>query len=129
MKSNRKIVMIILILLVVLLMVGVAFAYVYVETDIFRTDKEMFFTYFAQLSSEEDGFVDNRIKVFNEKKQQSPYENSGKITIEMNYPDEELSKIIEKVNELAIRFSGKVNSANQQVEQNIDIDYGNGKGL
>jgi len=125
MKSSKKIVMVILILLVVLLMVGVAFAYVYVATDVFRTDKEMFFTYFAQLTSEEDGFVDKRIKVFNEKKEQSAYENSGEITVNMQYPDEELSNIIEKVNDLAIRFSGKVDTANNKVEQNIEVDYGN----
>ena len=125
MKSSKKIVMVILILLVVLLMAGVAFAYVYVATDIFRTDKEMFFTYFAQLTSEEDGFVDKRIKLFNEKKQQSAYENSGEITVSMQYPDEDISKIVEKVNDLAIRFSGKVDKANNKVEQNIEVDYGN----
>lgn len=125
MKSSKKIVMVILILLVVLLMVGVAFAYVYVATDVFRTDKEMFFTYFAQLTSEEDGFVDKRIKLFNEKKKQTAYENFADITVNMQYPDEELSDIIEKVNDLAIRFSGKVDRSNNKVEQKIEVDYGN----
>lgn len=124
MKSGKKIIVAIIIVLILLLMVGCAFAYMYIATDIFRTDKELFLTYFAQITSE-DGFVDKRIQEFSDKKKQVAYENSGEIATQVQYPDESMSHIIEKVNELAIRFSGKVDSVNQKVEQNIQVDYGN----
>lgn len=122
--KSKKIIVVIIILLVLLLMVGGAFAYVYVATDIFRTDKEMFLTYFAQITSD-DGFIDKRINEFYKKKTQNAYENLGEITVEAEYPDEDFDKVIDKVNDLAIRFSGKVDTINQKVEQNIEVDYGN----
>lgn len=137
MKSSKKIGIIIIVLLVLLLMVGAAFAYVYVATDILRTDKEMFFKYLTQITAEENGFLDKRIDTFLEKKTQTAYENSGEITTQVVLPEEmkeelifieeitSLEEILEKVNDLAIRFSGKVDSINQKVEQNIQVDYGN----
>ena len=125
MKSGKKIIgAIIIIALILLLMVGGAFAYIYIKTDIFKTNKELFFTYFAQITAK-DGFLDQRIQQFNEKKSNTPYENSGKITVGVEYPDDSMDKIIEKVNDLSIRFSGKTDALNQKVDQKIEIDYGN----
>lgn len=124
MKNSKKIIVAVIVLLILLVMVGVAFAYVYVATDVFRTDKELFFTYFAQITSE-DGFADKRIQEFNEKKKQTPYENSGEIIANVQYPDESMEKVIEKVNDLSIKFSGKTDLQNQKVEKNIEVDYGN----
>lgn len=124
MKSSKKIIVAIIIVLILLLMVGGAFAYVYVATDILKTDKELFFTYFTQITAD-DGFIDSRIQQFNEKKSNTPYENSGKITVGVEYPDDSMDKVIEKVNDLSIRFSGKTDALNQKVDQKIEIDYGN----
>lgn len=123
--KSKKIIVPIIIILIILLMAGAAFAYVYTATDILKSDRELFFKYFEQITSE-DGFVDKKIDSYNEKKKQTPYENSGEVTVDVQYPDEEMNKIIEKVNELAINFSGKIDSVNQKVEQNIVVDYGNG---
>ena len=125
MKSGKKIIgAIIIIALILLLMVGGAFAYIYIKTDIFKTNKELFFTYFTQITAD-DGFIDSRIQQFNEKKSNTPYENSGKITVGVEYPDDSMDKVIEKVNDLSIRFSGKTDALNQKVDQKIEIDYGN----
>lgn len=123
MKSGKKIVVAILIVLILILIAGGAFAYVYMATDLLKTDEELFYKYFAQISSE-DGFIDNRIQEFNNKKEQTPYENSGEITVGAKYPEESLEKIIKKVNELSIRFSGKKDKLSEKVEQNIEVDYG-----
>lgn len=131
MKSGKKIIVAIISVLILLLMVGCAFAYMYIATDIFRTDKEMFFTYLAQITTEENGFLDNRINSYFEKKTQTAYENSGEITAKVELPEEmkeempSIEDILGNVNDLAIRFSGKVDSVNQKVEQNIEVDYGN----
>ena len=122
--KGKKIVSIIIVLLILLLIAGGAFAYAYIATDIFKTDKEMFFKYFSQITAE-DGFIEKGIVDFEKKKMQTAFENSGEITVDVKYPDEDMDDIIEKVNELSIKFSGKMDSTNQKAEQNIKVDYGN----
>ena len=87
MKNSKKIIVPIIIVLMLLVAAGCAFAYVYMATDLLKSDQEMFFKYFAQITSE-DGFIDGRIEKYNEKKQQNPYENSGEITFNVEYPEE-----------------------------------------
>lgn len=122
--KGKKIVSIIIVLLILLLIAGGAFAYAYIATDIFKTDKEMFFKYFAQITAE-DGFIEKGIVDFEKKKKQTPYKNSGEITINLEDPGELDEKILGKLNELVIRFDGQIDSVNQKAEQNIEIDYGN----
>lgn len=125
MKSGKKILVVIMVMLMLLLIAGGAFAYVYMATDILKTDGELFFKYFAQITSSEEGFIEKGIKDFNEKKNQTPYENSGELTVIAEAPEGISEAIIDKVNELKISFSGKVDSVNQKVNQNIEVDYGN----
>lgn len=124
MRNSKKIIIPILVILILLLIAGGAFAYVYMATDLLKTDKEVFFKYFSQITAE-DGLIDKRINDFNEKKKQNSYKNNGEITAEVEYPDESLSQIIEKIKDLSIRFEGQVDNVNQNLEQNIKIDYGN----
>lgn len=123
MKRGKKILVVIMIILILLLLAGGAFAYVYMATDILKTDKELFFKYFAQITSE-DGFIDQRITDFTEKKKQNAYENSGNISVNAQLA-EDLGISTEKLNDLSISFKGKVDPLNEKVEQNIEIDYGN----
>ena len=124
MNKGKRIVVAILIILILLLLAGGAFAYVYIATDLLRTDKEMFFKSFAQITVE-DGFINKGINDFNEKKKQMPFDNSGKITFGVEYPEEELENVVDKVNDLSITFSGKSDFNNEKIEQNIQVDYGN----
>ena len=129
MKKGNKIVVAIIVILIILMLAGGAFAYLYVATDVFKSDRDMFFAYWGQLISE-DGFFDKRIEKFYEKKTQSAFENSGEILAEVELPEEieqemNSEKIIEKVNNLAIKFSGKVDETNKKIEQDVVIDYGN----
>jgi uncharacterized protein YkuJ len=83
----------------------------------------MFLKYFNQLSL--DNTLENaQIKQFREKQKQNPYENSGEITVEVEYPDDSLEDIIEKVNKLSISCFGKIDLPNEMIEQSIEVDYG-----
>lgn len=120
MKKKSGLIVIIVILMLILL-AGGAFAYVYFSTDLLRTDKEMFLKYFSQITT--DGqFVDNSIKQYNEKKQQTPYENKGKITVEADV-SEEFDVPVDNVNGLLIDFSGKTDKSKNIAEQNVEIVY------
>lgn len=122
--KSKKVIVLILVILLILMTGGGAFAYIYLKTDMLKSDREIFIKYFSNIINE-DGFIDKRINAFSEKKEQSQYENSGTIKVNVQYPDKDIEKIIEKVNKMTINFTGKVDSVNQKVEQNVDIDYGN----
>lgn len=120
-KGNRILVVLIII---IILIAGGAFAYAYFATDLLKNDEELFFTYLSQVTAE-DGFIDKNIKEYQEKKEQTPYENSGKFTVVADLP-EEIGTAVDKVNDLSINFSGKADPSNKKVEQEIEIDYGKG---
>lgn len=121
MKKKSGLIIILVAILIIILLAGGAFAYVYMATDLLRTDKELFLKYFSQIETDE-GFADSRIQQYYEKKQQTPYENSGKITVDANIP-EELDVPVENLNNLSIEFTGKTDKTNKTVEQDIEIIY------
>lgn len=124
MNKNKKIIMIlVIILLVILLGIGGTFAYLYIETDIFKSDKEILIEKLSELISGESNFIDTNLKNYTEKKKQSAYENSGNLTLDVQIP-EEVVENTDDVNNISVNFSGKTNQAERQIEQNIEIDYG-----
>jgi len=125
MRSGKKILVVMIVILILLLTAGGVFAYVYMATDILKTDRELFLKYFAQITSSEEGFIEKGISDFNEKKNQTPFENTGEITFIVQAPEVISENIMDKVNNLSIIFSGKVDYVNEKVEQNIKVDYGN----
>lgn len=127
-KSSKIFITLIIVILVLLLGAVGTFAYVYFATDLLKSDKELFFKYLAQLTAEEDGFINKNIEKFHEKQEQNSFENSGTLTVNANIPASEIGineNILEKVNDLKVSFSGKSNPLEKQAEQNIKLDYGN----
>ena len=128
MKKTSKI-LIILIIVILLIAAGGVFTYIYLATDLLKSEQQLFFQYIEQLSAEEDGFISEDIEKFNENKKQKAFENTGDITVKTTIPEEykeEINdEIIEKVNNLQVKFSGKSKPIEKIFEQNIEIDYGN----
>ena len=122
MKSNnsKKILIgiIVCIIIIAILLGGLAFAYF--KTDIFKTDKELFFKYASQLTGE-DGFFSNDITAYFTKMSNTPYENTG--TLNSNVTVEDNQEEYEDLNNLNINFSGQLDWANKKVNENISIDY------
>lgn len=59
-KNSKKLLILIIVLVILIAITGVAFAYF--ATDVFKSDKEMFFKYITQIADEKEGFIDTRIK-------------------------------------------------------------------
>lgn len=124
MKKSQKIIIILLIvLLVILLGISGTCAYLFLKTDVFKSDKEIFIENLSELILGKSNFIDSNLKNYIEKKKQSAYENSGNITLDVQLP-EEIVENIDDVNNISVNFSGRTNQAKRQVEQNIEIDYG-----
>lgn len=122
MKNNKskKLFIILIIVIVLILIVGVAYAML--ATDMFKSDKELFFKYASQILENENGFADNKLKQYDEKKQNSVYKNEGKFSVNIN--SSSLSeKDLNNVNNFNISYEGNTDNINNQVEELIKINY------
>lgn len=120
-KKNSKIILIVIILLVALiLLTGVAYAFF--ATDIFKSNKDLFFKYITQIGDENQGFIEPQLKEYFEKQKNMPYTNEGTFSLNVTSENGE-QKEYEMVNQFNISFSGVTDQANELSEQNISLNY------
>ncbi len=119
-KKNSKIILIIIILLI-LLMVLTGIAYTYFATDIFKSNKELFFNYITQIGEEKEGFIEEPLKQYFEKQKTTPYQDEGNIKV--NITAYNTSDQYENINQMDLTFNGQVDTANKQALQNISLNY------
>lgn len=119
-KSKMLLIMIIVLLVIVLLLVGVI-AYLYFFTDMFKSNKQLFFKYTSQIVQSEDGFIDNQLMQYFQKKNNTSYENSGEITFDVSIPN--MKNNLQLANNLNITFSGKEDPSNLKSEKEITLNY------
>lgn len=119
-KSKRLLITVIVLLVIILLLVGVI-AYLYFFTDMFKSNKQLFFKYTSQIVQSEDGFIDNQLIQYFQKKNSTSYENSGEITFDVSIPN--MENDLELANNLNITFSGKEDPSNSKSEKEISLNY------
>lgn len=120
-KKTKVLLIIIIVLFVILLLAGGAFTYF--ATDIFKSDKELFFKYISQISDSEKGFLNDDLNNYLEKKETIPYNNQGNFSV--NISEDENEEQYKNVNNFNIDFSGQVDTQNKKVFQNIILNYSN----
>ena len=120
-KKNTKILLILIIIIVIIILAGVGI--LVFATDIFKSDKEMFFKYMADLGTSCRGFLDDGLKQYFEKKNNTPYNDEGEFSVNISSDNEQ--KKFENVNNFNISFSGQVDTANSKAAQNISLNYSN----
>lgn len=126
-KKNTKILLILIIIIVIIILAGVGI--LVFATDIFKSDKEMFFKYMADIVDPKKGFIDEELKQYFEKKNNTPYNDEGEFSINIscdpNTLSENLQKNVDSTNNFNISFSGQVDTANSKAAQNISLNYSN----
>lgn len=126
-KKNTKILLILIIIIVIIILAGVGI--LVFATDIFKSDKEMFFKYMADIGDPKKGFIDEELKQYFEKKNNTPYNDKGEFSINIscdpNTLSENLQKNVDSTNNFNISFSGQVDTANSKAAQNISLNYSN----
>lgn len=120
-KKNTKILLILIIIIVIIILAGVGI--LVFATDIFKSDKEMFFKYMADIGDSKKGFIDDGLKQYFEKKNNTPYNDEGEFSVNISSDNEQ--KKFENVNNFNISFSGQVDTANSKAAQNISLNYSN----
>lgn len=119
-KRNSKIILIAIILLVILILIAGGI-YAYFATDIFKSNKELFFKYVTQMGGEEEGFIETNLKEYFEKKKNTPYINEGSLSVNVTDPDNQ--EQFENINNMNVTFDGQVDTTNSQLLQDISINY------
>lgn len=122
-KKNKGLKIAIIIIFIIILILVATIASLYFFTDLFRSNKEAFFKYTAQLIAQEDGFIDDTLTQYLEKKKNTPYEDNGNIDFDISIPD--MGQDDDAINNFNIGFSGKVDNANTKIEENVSLNYSN----
>ena len=120
--KTKSIKLSIVILLVLIIILGGVFAYLYFATDVFKTNQELFFKYLGQLVASEEGFVEDNLTAYFEKKRTGKYEDNGNfyVDIDMSGVDDDM---LATVNDFNIEYSGKIDNTTRKNEQDISINY------
>lgn len=127
---KKKTLLIIIISLIVLLVVaGGVFTYLFLATDLFKSDKQLFLKYAVNMADNKNDI--NVLDSYNNRKKTMAYENSGSFTVNTELMNKSTSDIATQMvqsvinfgNDTNISFSGKVDNANKKVEENVQINY------
>lgn len=119
-KSKGLLIIVIVLVMIILLIVGVI-AYLYFFTDMFKSNKQLFFKYTSQIVQSENGFIDNQLMQYFRKKNSTSYENNGEITFDVSIPN--MEDELELANNFNITFSGKEDPNNAKSEKEISLNY------
>ena len=126
MKKNKGLKITIIILAILIILSVIAFALIYVFTDLFKSNKELFAKYAVSMMQEKTSFLPSNLKEYINKKSTTPYENNGSLTANISSnSNEQINNMFNFANNARINFSGKVDAANNRDEQNINIFYTN----
>lgn len=120
-KKNKGLRITIVILLIIILLLVGGIAYLYFFTDMFKSNKQLFFKYTSQIVQSENGFIDNQLVQYFQKKNSTSYENNGEITFEVAIPN--IEDDLELANNFNITFTGKEDPTNSKSEKEISLNY------
>ena len=120
-KKNKGLRITIVILLIIILLLVGGIAYLYFFTDMFKSNKQLFFKYTSQIVQSEDGFINNELVQYFQKKNSTSYENNGEITFEVSIPN--MEDDLKLANNFNITFTGKEDPTNSKSEKEISLNY------
>jgi len=121
-KNSKKIIGI-AIVLVIILISTLSLAYVYFATNIFKSDKEMFFSYLSQMLNVED--LNNKALLeYVDKKETRPYTNEGSFSVNVS-GSSNVNLDTRSLNNTRINFSGQIDKSSSKIIQDISVDYSN----
>lgn len=122
MKNSKKgiIITLLTILIIIAILIGIMI-YIYLCTDYLKTNKQLFFKYTSQLVENEDGFIEQEIIDFFNKRTNSNYENQANLSFDIQVPD--LEEEMQLVNKFSIDYDEKTDNINSKKEEQITLNY------
>ena len=119
---------ILLVILIVIILLGIGGTYAYFATDMFKTNKELFFSYIMKNDILKN-ISDDKLTEYINKQEEKSYTNKGQISIQANGSDifgtmDESD--IETLNNSKITFEGKTNNNQKLAEQTLSLELSQG---
>lgn len=121
MKQKKSKIIIILIIIVILVIILSSLGIAYFATDLFKSNKTLFAKYAGQIADENQGFIENALQQYNEKKQSNTYSDKG--TFSVNASANSSTTNLDNVNKFNVTYTGQVDTTNSKNEQNVSINY------
>lgn len=124
MKNNRGkkgLIILIIVVLILLLILGVTF--IFLGTDLLKSNKDLFFKYASKVTDKDIGIIDQNIINYYEKKASTPYSNSGKFDVEISSSNNAIKSQMKNTNNMDITFDGKIDLKALNFEENVSINY------
>lgn len=121
MKDKKVKIIALILLIIAILIIGVGVVLAYLKTDLFKTNKQLFFKYISELEQVVNGFDDEELNAYFKKQNVTPYSNEGKLSVNINVPSVE--EEFKSANAVNITFSGKRDENNKKQEQKISLNY------
>ncbi len=120
-KKNKKILMIlIIIVLIIIIISGIILVF---ATDIFKSDKDLFFKYITQMGDSKQGFIESSLLQYFEKLTTTPYNDEGNISFDINSNQSISQKQTDLIKKFNVSFSGQVDTPNSKAYQEISLNY------
>lgn len=148
MKKKKTLLIVIIVLIVWILIIGGIVAFLFLGTDLFKSDKELFAKYVASMTDKETGFFPISLNDYENRKMNNAYEINGNFSVnteilatassmQSSSTDQSsmaaqlmlIESLVDYGNNTNISYSGKVDNQNKKVEQNIQINYQDGVSL
>lgn len=114
---KKKILFLVILLIILLICGGV---YAFYATDLFKTEKEMFFSYLTN-ENIETNLNSEKLLEYYEKQDNTPYESKGEISFSTSEYDGSNG-----LNEAKITFNGKTINSQKAFEQEATLDLSQG---
>ena len=119
--KKKKTLLIVIIIIAILAMSGSVFAYLYMETDVFKSDQELFGKYIAQNIDEFKKLSNGSIsEIYNKLENEDAYDASSKIS----FIHSEGGEISNPLNELSLQFDIQKNNEDKYIYGDAQILYG-----
>ena len=119
MKNKKKIVTILIVVSVIIILIAIGL-FIFLGTDLFKSNKTLFLKYGMSLSGKNNSFIEKDIINYYEKLAQTPFENDTTFNVYYEGLEETEDKLMEEFN---ITSKGKIDIKNQIVEENLNVNY------
>jgi len=116
---KKRILIVTIISLIILLSIIGAIVVVYLNTDLFKSDKQLFFKYFSQNEKIFNIIDKEYIEEYTNKMNTVPYKNSGNVSVAVQGAEENINSL----NNFKIEFDGVSDKLNSKDSQNIKLKY------
>lgn len=123
-RNRSRIVIIIAIVLIVLLAIGATFAVLYMTTDLFKSEKTLFYKYMAQNEKIGQVLDYSKLNEYNQKSESLPHTYEGSITFTESSSDTSTAIDNSQVNNLKLEIGGKSDPVKQNRSTDFKIKYG-----